>query len=120
MALRCPGCEFERSTLAESISDAGGGAGSSTSGRAPTPSNSLRERNFQTILEAVGRLREGQALSRSWLRPRWFLRAAERRGWNALGIEPDPRHRAVGCRMASPVRSGMFPQALRGRRNGST
>jgi len=111
--LRCPGCEFERSTLAESISDAAARGVIDERARS-NALNSLRERNFQTILEAVGRLREGQgALLEVGCAHGWFLRAAERRGWNALGIEPDPDIARLALQNGSPVRSGMFPQALR-------
>jgi len=114
--LRCPGCGFERSTLAASISDGRSVRGHRRAGRAPNALNSLRERNFQTILEGRGQVARGRGRSaRGWLRPR-MVPASSGGGaeWDALGIEPDPDHsRGRPCRTAAGCGSGMFPQVLR-------
>jgi SAM-dependent methyltransferase len=78
----------------------------------------LRERNFATILDALERVRpdrvrpdRGRLLDVGCAHG-WFLRAAARRGWRAIGIEPDPAMARRAGEGGVAVRVGTFPEAL--------
>jgi SAM-dependent methyltransferase len=74
----------------------------------------LRERNFATILDALDRLRPGRGrLLDVGSAHGWFLRAAARRGWNAVGIEPDPAIARAAREAGLDVRVGTFPDAVK-------
>ncbi len=73
----------------------------------------LRQRNFATILDALDRVRpaRGRLLDVGSAHG-WFLRAAVRRGWSAVGIEPDPEIAGRAGEGGAEVRVGAFPEAL--------
>lgn len=110
--LRCQACGFEASTL---------------EGHAASPDvhdaidedaridalNALRESNFRVIVRILGRLhpKRGRLLDVGCAHG-WFLRAAAADGWEAVGIEPDPRMARFARDAGMTVRAGMFPSAL--------
>src|SRR5262249_35950241 len=111
--LRCPGCGFERSTLAEQLANPRARAAIDEDARA-AGLGALRERNFRTIVGALDRLRpERGALLDVGCAHGWFLRAAAESGWSVLGIEPDPEMARLAASGGREVRRGMFPSALK-------
>lgn len=110
--LRCEACGFESSTLeghaaAPEVDDA------IDEGARIEALSALRESNFRIITIILARLRpdRGRLLDVGCAHG-WFLRAAAADGWEAVGIEPDPRMARLAREAGMTVRSGMFPSAL--------
>ncbi len=111
--LQCPGCRFERSTLAEQLADPRARAAIDENARA-VGLGALRERNFRTIVKELERLRpERGALLDVGCAHGWFLRTAAESGWTVVGIEPDPEMARLAASGGREVRVGMFPGALK-------
>lgn len=110
--LRCPRCGLLRSTLSEQIADARSRAAIDEAERAEGL-NTLRERNFRTIVAILGKLREqrGRLLDVGCAHG-WFLREAASSGWAAVGIEPDPDIARVASLSGAEIRNGTFPASL--------
>ncbi|HEY6910299.1 MAG TPA: class I SAM-dependent methyltransferase [Myxococcales bacterium] len=107
--LRCEACGFEASTLeghaaAQDAIDEGARA---------EALNALRESNFRAIVGILRELRpnRGRLLDVGCAHG-WFLGAAAADGWEAVGIEPDPRMARIARDAGMTVRSGIFPSAL--------
>jgi SAM-dependent methyltransferase len=110
--LRCRGCGFQAAAFAQRIGDSAAHAAIDERARA-RGLEGLRERNFATILEALERLRPGRGrLLDVGSAHGWFLRAAARRGWRAVGVEPDPAIAHRAREEGAEVRVGTFPGAL--------
>ncbi|MGA3400360.1 MAG: class I SAM-dependent methyltransferase [Acetobacteraceae bacterium] len=106
---RCPGCGFFASRLPVLVNQ----TSAIDEARRERGLKLLRLRNFQEILDRCDRiLPSGATLLDVGCAHGWFLDAAAKRGYDAIGIEPDreiaARARASGAR----VIEGFFPTAL--------
>jgi len=110
--LRCRECGFQAAALAQRIGDSPTQAVIDERTREKALEG-LRERNFAAILDALDRVRPGRGrLLDVGSAHGWFLRAAARRGWRAVGIEPDPAIARRAREDGAEVRVGTFPEAL--------
>lgn len=98
---RCPSCRFLKADLA-----AGGGA--EVGGV-----EELRRCNFETILDCLEAYvaAPGTPLLEVGCGRGWFLDAARRRGFAAVGIEPDEEAAGAAAGDGLEVRVGFFPEA---------
>ena len=110
--LRCRECGFQAAALDGRIGELAAHAVLDERTREKALER-LRERNFATILDAVDRLRprRGRLLDVGSAHG-WFLRAATRHGWTAVGIEPDAAFARQTREGGAEVRVGTFPEAL--------
>ncbi len=107
---RCSGCGFLASTLAPGI---GQDAALDETHRERALEN-LRRRNFEAVLDRIERFRgagRGRVLDVGCAHG-WFQDAAARRGYQAIGVEPDAEIGNVALRKGHEVHLGYFPAAL--------
>jgi SAM-dependent methyltransferase len=110
--LRCRECGFQAAALEQRIGESPAHAVIDERAREKALED-LRQRNFATILDALDRVRpaRGRLLDVGSAHG-WFLRAAARRGWSAVGIERDPEMARRAGESGAEVRVGAFPEAL--------
>jgi SAM-dependent methyltransferase len=76
---------------------------------------SLRMTNYDVILDGCSQLIPPRArMLDVGCAHGWFLEAARRRGYEAVGIEPDNQMAAIAHLAGHDVRVGLFPNALSG------
>jgi SAM-dependent methyltransferase len=76
--------------------------------------NNLRRRNFESILDWLAEtgLKKSALILEVGCGHGWFLAAARRRGYQAVGIEPDVNIAAMAQANGAAVRTGYFPGAI--------
>jgi SAM-dependent methyltransferase len=106
----CPACGFLSSNLEPDIGPAGAHA-SIDEGFRRDALQTLRTKNFELALDTLDRLRSpGQRkILDVGCGHGWFLDAATRRGYDVLGLEPDPYIAAQARETSRRVISGFFP-----------
>jgi SAM-dependent methyltransferase len=110
--LRCGACGFECSTLPGQVSAPGVQESIDEAARAQAL-ELLRARNFRIVLQRMAPLRgQRMRLLDVGCAHGWFLQAAADAGWQAVGIEPDPRIALVARKAGFEVRVGSFPYAV--------
>ncbi len=109
---RCRGCGFRFAALTATIGDAD--ASAIDEGFREDALEPLRRANFERLLDVTRRWQEprGRTLLDVGCAHGWFLNAASRRGYAAMGIEPDARMVAVARKAGQNVVKGYFPSAL--------
>ena len=75
---------------------------------------SLRQRNFQTILNTLSQYLplRGKTICDVGCGYGWFLEIAKQRGMNAIGVEPDREVAVTGIERGLNVQIGYFPDCL--------
>ncbi len=111
--LRCGSCGLWRSSLGSRdgrLLD----QGCLDEGRRAAGLKPLRERNNETVLDAIAGIRgiRGLRILDVGSGHGWFVDAAARRGAEAEGIEPDPGVAARAVESGRTVTVGYFPEAL--------
>jgi len=109
----CPSCGFWSSSFARSTDGAQDSTALVESSRRKAL-ESLRRANFRRILDVMGSLveLEGLAICDIGCAHGWFLQAAQQRGAEAVGIEPDGPVAASALREGLNIRIGSFPDCL--------
>lgn len=106
-------CGMEASTLAPRIHDPSLDPVFDWQQRVQALSH-LRKQNAQRILDRIEQeVAPPARLLDVGCASGWFLEAAQARGYQVCGIEPDPRM-AAACDPALGIRGGLFPEALDG------
>jgi SAM-dependent methyltransferase len=109
----CGACGFRRSNLKPSIGE-GGAATAIDEGARRLALDGLRKASFERALDAIDAARaEVGATTKRLLdvgcAHGWFLKAAATRGYDVLGVEPDPEVAASASAEGVPVVAGFFP-----------
>jgi len=107
---RCPGCGFLKSTLSPEIHDAVARALVDEPLRAKAL-NGLRLANFKLLLDRLSAVidRDGKQLLDVGCAHGWFLDAAAARGFDAIGLEPDPMIAGLAAAGGRRIWEGFFP-----------
>ncbi len=112
--LSCASCGYLGSSLTPAIGDAGAHSSIDEALRNPALA-SLRNLGFTRSLDRIAALC-GDSSQHTLLdvgcAHGWFLSAAAERGFNVLGIEPDPVIAAQARGAGLPIVQGFFPDAL--------
>jgi SAM-dependent methyltransferase len=110
--VQCPSCGFEQSLLEPGIGDTASHEAIDEGLRA-SGLNALREINFARIITILTRLRPARGrILEVGCGHGWFLHAATREGWSAIGIEPDRAIATSAARRGATVRLGTYPEAI--------
>lgn len=111
--LRCDSCGFLHSSLRPSIPKHAGDTQIDERRRA-VALDSMRRRNYEQILDHLSN--EGACIGGRLLdvgcAHGWFLQAAQARGFDAVGIEPDPEMFRIAKNNGLHAYSGYFPSDL--------
>jgi 2-polyprenyl-3-methyl-5-hydroxy-6-metoxy-1,4-benzoquinol methylase len=107
---RCPGCGFLQSTLSPEIRDAAARAVVDEPLRARAL-NGLRLANFKLVTDRLSAAVDGHGrqLLDVGCAHGWFLDAAAARGFDVVGLEPDPAIAALAASGGRRVWEGFFP-----------
>jgi SAM-dependent methyltransferase len=106
----CSCCGYLNSTLSPQLRDSKARAAIDEDLR-ESALNTLRKQNFERILDRLELCRSQKrgSLLDVGCAHGWFLEAAQRRGYDVLGIEPDPAMHAAAADRGFAVVNGLFP-----------
>lgn len=106
---RCSACGFRSSSLAVLINDR-----QIDEGKREFALHDLRRQNFETVLDwlAEAGLKRSDRILEIGCGHGWFVLAAQARGYQVLGVEPDRHIAAIAQANGVPLRTGYFPDVI--------